>query len=120
MYVYKRSVKLALNGFGGGTKLYPRLVFGRSLPFVGEFHTCSVRIGNLGTSTSILSTQLGDTFRFLVRAEMGWHSSFLRCSYDDNVFFWGKGGVSTLPSSTFMCFGHCYWIRFSCCLLPSD
>jgi hypothetical protein len=72
--------------------LYPRLVFGRSLPFVGEFHTCSVRIGNLGTSTSILSTQLGDTFRFLARAEMGWPSSFLRCSYDDTVVFFGGGG----------------------------
>jgi len=83
---YKRSVKLALNGFSGGTKLYPCLAFGRSLPFVGEFHTCSVRIGNLAPPRRYCPRSW-DTFRFLACAEMGWPSSFLRCSYDDAVVF---------------------------------
>lgn len=96
---YKQSVKLALNGFSGRTKLYPRLVFGSSLPFVGEFHTCSVRIGNLAPPRRYCPRSW-DTFRFLARAEMGWLSSFLRCSYDDAVvLFFGRGAHCRLLRS---------------------
>lgn len=70
--------------------MYPRLVFGRSLPFVGEFYTCSMRIGNLALPRRYC-TPIWDTFRFLARAEMGWHSSFLRCSYDETVVLFGGG-----------------------------
>ena len=65
--------------------MYRRLVFGRYLPFVGEFHTRSVRIGNLAPPRRYCPRIWGTSCVFLARAEMGWRSSFQRCSYDDTV-----------------------------------